>query len=220
MFLAQDERQSYKINSQGARSLNSVELLASIIKPETQMGLDIARQIIEYDCGGKLRNLSNLTKAHLTAYKGIGDHTAISILAAIELGLRIENEPKTNNTQIASSQDAYDIIRQEIAGLAHEEFWILALNRANKVTAKVKISQGGFTGTVVDSKVVFSEALRNKACSIILAHNHPSGSLYPSQADIRLTKKIAKAGEVMDITVLDHIIVADGYYSFADEGKL
>ena len=105
--------------------------------------------------------------------------------------------------------------------LPHEEFWILLLNRGNRVMAREQVSIGGVTGTVVDAKVIFKKALLGQATSIILCHNHPSGTLRPSQADIDITKKLKAAGETLEIMVLDHLIISElGYYSFADEGMM
>ncbi|MGB1217429.1 MAG: JAB domain-containing protein, partial [Saprospiraceae bacterium] len=123
--------------------------------------------------------------------------------------------------QIRSSKDAFQILAPMVMDLPHEEFWILLLNRANKVVAKEQVSIGGVTGTVVDAKIIFRKALSSLACGIILCHNHPSGNLNPSQADLQITKKLKQAGETLEINVLDHLIITEnGYFSFADEGRL
>jgi len=123
--------------------------------------------------------------------------------------------------KITSSVDVYEVIQPRIADLKHEEFWILLLNKANKIISKHDISKGGISGTVADTRVIFKLAVEDLATSIILCHNHPSGNLTPSDADIKLTKKLKDSGILMDIPILDHIIVSDGgYYSFADEGVL
>ena len=126
--------------------------------------------------------------------------------------------------QITSSRDAYWTLESNWSdqiGLL-EEFNVLLLDRSNRAMAICPISKGGVSGTVVDLKIVFAAALKGRASSIILAHNHPSGNLTPSQADIELTRKFRKAGEILDISVLDHLILSpDGdYYSFADENRM
>ena len=123
--------------------------------------------------------------------------------------------------KITSSKDAYNIIFPLISDLQHEEFWVLLLNRSNKIIDKTKISQGGVTGTVIDVKIILKKAIEKLASSVILCHNHPSGNIEPSEADIGITRKLKEAAEIMDIKLLDHIIVADNsYFSFLDEGIL
>lgn len=125
--------------------------------------------------------------------------------------------------KVAGSRDVYDVLQRIWSPkIEHvEEFMILCLNRANRVLGWAKVSQGGLSGTVADPKVIFQVALKSNACSLILAHNHPSGNLTPSEADIHLTRKLKEAGTLLDLPVLDHLIVSsEGYYSFADEGML
>ena len=154
-------------------------------------------------------------------FKGIGEAKAITIIAAMELGRRRQLSNIKERPQIRSSRDAFDLIAPILMDLQHEEFWILMLNRSNRVVSRECISTGGVSGTVVDAKIVFRKALEVLASSIILCHNHPSGNLKPSQADIDLTKKLKRAGENLDISVLDHLIVSErGFYSFADEGMM
>lgn len=123
--------------------------------------------------------------------------------------------------KISRSSDAFEIFKALIGDLPHEEFWILLLNKANRIIKKVRISEGGISGTVVDPKKIFQICLAQHATSIILGHNHPSGNLQPSEADTKITKKIRDCGVLLDVAVLDHIIVGDDrYYSFADEGTI
>lgn len=153
--------------------------------------------------------------------KGIGEAKALAIAAAMELGRRRQLSVIREKPQIRGSQDAFNAIGSLLSDLLHEEFWILLLNRANRVIGKEQISSGGMTGTVVDAKIIFRKAIEGRACAIILCHNHPSGNLSPSQADIDLTRKLVKAGEMVELPVLDHLIIGGtSYWSFADEGML
>jgi DNA repair protein RadC len=152
-------------------------------------------------------------------FRGIGEAKAISIIAAMELGRRRRSEDAIVLTKITSSKAVFEVMQPIIGELAHEEFWVLFLNNSNKILFKTQLSKGGMTGTMVDVRIVFKIALEQNATAIILAHNHPSGKLQASDADIQITKKIKTAGQQLDILVLDHIIVTEtGYYSFVDEG--
>lgn len=125
--------------------------------------------------------------------------------------------------KIHRSTDCYDLLLKVWSDKIDycEQFYILLLNRSNTVLGISKISEGGISGTVVDPKKIFQVALKANASNLILAHNHPSGSLKPSEADERITKKLKSAGEFLEITVLDHLIItSEGYYSFADDGQL
>jgi DNA repair protein RadC len=154
-------------------------------------------------------------------FKGIGEAKAVTIAAALELGRRRQQTNALERKVVTCSQDIYEIIGPEIADLSHEEFWIVMLNRRNAVLSHQLVSKGGMTGTVVDPKVLFGIALREKATALAIAHNHPSGQLKPSQGDIQITKQIKEAGKVLNIDIIDHIIVTDqGYYSFADTNNM
>jgi DNA repair protein RadC len=152
-------------------------------------------------------------------FKGIGEAKAISIIAALEIGRRRKSEDVIVKTSIASSTHLYEYIKPVLEDLPHEEFWIVLLSRANKIIDKQLIGRGGISETTADIKLIFKKSIESLASGIILAHNHPSGNLKPSQSDINLTNKIIEASKLMDIKVLDHLIIGDGnYYSFADEG--
>ncbi len=219
---AEADRPREKLLLRGKQALTEAELLAILLgsgsREETAVSL--AKRIL----GGSSNNLYELGKrtvAELIRFKGVGKAKALSLVAALELGRRRQLAQAEVRPQIRSSRDAYNVIAPLLADLAHEEFWILLLNRANRVVGRQQISQGGVTGTVVDAKVIFRKAIEGLACSIILCHNHPSGNLQPSQADTELTRKLAQAGKLLDIVVLDHLIISEaGYYSFADEGEL
>jgi DNA repair protein RadC len=146
---------------------------------------------------------------------------AIRVQAAFEIGRRRNATETVYRDKIRSSKDAFEIFKSCLGDLPYEEFWVLLLNRANKVKQKVQISEGGISGTVVDPKKIFKIALDNHASSIILGHNHPSSLLTPSEADAKITKKLVEAGNLLEIALLDHLIIGDnGFYSFADDGVL
>ncbi|MFK7806937.1 MAG: DNA repair protein RadC [Saprospiraceae bacterium] len=217
---AEEDRPREKLLLKGRDALSNAELLAILIgsgsREETALGLG---QRILQSVENDLQQLGRRNIKDLMEFKGIGEAKAINIAAAMELGRRRQLTAIKERPTIRSSKDAYNVIAHTIVDLPHEEFWVLLLNRANQVIAKEQISKGGVAGTVVDGKIIFKVAIQELASSIILCHNHPSGNLKPSQADIDITKKLRKAGTALDISVLDHLIVSDkGYYSFADEG--
>lgn len=219
---AEEDRPREKLLNRGKQHLSDAELLAILLgsgsREETAVGL--AQRILK----GQDNNLNELGKcglSELTKFKGVGEAKAISIIAAMELSRRRQLADIKERPQIRSSRDAYNLIAPILMDLQHEEFWILLLNRSNRVIGRECISTGGVSGTVVDAKIVFRKALEAVASSIILSHNHPSGNLKPSQADIDLTRKLRRAGEHLDISVLDHLIISErGFYSFADEGMM
>ena len=219
---AEADRPREKLLLKGKHILSDSELLAIIIGSgnKNQTAVELSKAILsayENDLGG----LARMSVPELMKFRGIGEAKAIGIVAALELGRRRRENEGMNKEKIHSSNAAFEILQPLLSDLKHEEFWVLLLNRANKIIKKQQISMGGIAGTVVDPKIIFKFALDYMASSIILCHNHPSGNHQPSEADIRLTKKIRDAGNFLDITVLDHLIIADQiFYSFADEGKL
>ncbi len=219
---AEEDRPREKLLAKGKQSLSDAELLAILLgsgsRDETAVSL--AQRILK-SVDHDLNELGRRSIAELTKFKGMGDAKSITIVAAMELGRRRQLTDVKERPQIRSSRDAWQVIAPILMDLPHEEFWILLLNRANKVMSREQISLGGVAGTVVDAKIVFRKAIEGMASSIILVHNHPSGNLQPSQQDIDLTRKLKKAGEALDITVLDHLIIAENsYFSFADEHLL
>ena len=182
--------------------------------------VDVAKELM-HKHENSLSALARLTVHELMNIKGIGEAKAVSIAAALELGRRRVTENAIQKNQIVTSIDVYDLIHPRMRDLTREEFWILLLDRRSKIIAVEEIHIGGMSAMVVDPKIIFQKALERKASSLILSHNHPSGSPSPSMEDIRLTEKVKLAGSYIDIKVLDHIIIGDGsYYSFADEGKM
>lgn len=182
--------------------------------------VDVAKTILEA-VGNDLNELARLTVKDLMKIKGVGEAKAITIVSALELGRRRKDLLGEEKPKISGSKDIYDLLKAELLDIPHEAFWIVLLNRANRVIKKHQISQGGVAGTVADPKIIFKIALEELASGVILAHNHPSGNLTASQSDIDLTRKLKESGKLLEIQILDHIIVAGKkYMSFADEGLL
>lgn len=220
--LAEDDKPREKLLLKGKSSLSNVELLAILLATGTRKksALDLAREILE-KANRSLDELAKLTVKDLCKIEGIGPAKAITIIAAIELAGRRQQTIAREKSKIKSSKDAYEILRHHLQDLNHEEFWLLCLSRSGTVTAEIRISEGGITGTVADPKKIFKYALDHLATGIIVCHNHPSGNLTPSEQDRELTNKIRAAGKVLDITLMDHLIITQKqYYSFADEGLL
>lgn len=217
-----EDRPREKLILKGTQALSDAELIAILIGSgtTTMSAVDLSKKILQ-GVNNNLHDLARLSLKDLMKLKGIGEAKAITIIAALELGRRRKEIDPEEKPKITSSKDAYDIIKMHLLDLPHEEFWIMLLNRANRVMRKVQISQGGVAGTVADPKIIFKSALEELASGIIIAHNHPSGNLTASQADIDLTKKLKDGGRLLEIQVLDHIIIAgQKYFSFADEGLL
>lgn len=221
--LAEEDRPREKLLLKGRRELTNAELLAILLRSgsRNQTAVGLAQEILS-DFKHNLDALAKLEVSDLQKYKGVGKTKAITIIAALELGRRRQNTDAEQKLKITSSMELYNFINPDISDLAHEEFWVIFLNKSNSPVSKKKISSGGVAGTVVDIKGVLKEAVLIKTCtSIAVAHNHPSGNLKPSDNDIALTRKLKEAAKLMDIVLLDHIIIGDkGYYSFADEGML
>jgi DNA repair protein RadC len=217
---AEDDKPREKLLNKGPAALSNAELIAILIGSgnNEESAVALSKRIMN-EVNDNFAELARLTISDLQKYKGIGEAKAITIAAALELGRRRGTSVLHEKPQVKDSKTAFILFQKELGDLNYENFCVLLLNRANKVLKTVRISDGGITGTVVDQRKVFKVALDNNATSIILGHNHPSGQLTPSDADIQLTKKMKAAGETLDLPVLDHIIVGDGnYYSFADEG--
>jgi len=206
----------------GTGALSDAELIAILIGTGTTKitAVELARQMLQH-VNNDLHSLARLTVKDLMKIKGIGEAKAITIVAALELGRRRKELEPEAKPKIASSKDAFELLRGDLMDLPKEEFWVLLLNRANRVIAKRRISEGGVSGTVADPKIIFKLALEELASGIIVAHNHPSGNLSASQQDIDLTRKLKEGGKLLEIQLLDHIIVAGTrYYSFADNGQV
>lgn len=217
-----DDRPREKLLAKGAAVLSNSELLAILILNGSggKSAVELAQDVLKL---GKdnLNELGKLSIKELTKIKGIGEAKAVTIAAAMELGRRRQATASIEKTVVSSSADVATYLQTSLRDYKHEVFAVIFLNRANKINDFKIISEGGITGTVADPRIILKKALEEDAVSIILCHNHPSGSLKPSRADEELTHKIKEAAKYFDIKVLDHLIVGDdGYYSFADEGIL
>ncbi|MFY0482069.1 RadC family protein [Flavobacterium sp. PLA-1-15] len=218
-YWAEDDKPREKLMLKGKSVLSDAELIAILIGSgsRNESAVDLSKRILA--SVENLNALGKLSLQQLTAFKGIGEAKAITIIAAMELGRRRRSEEAVELTKITSSKSVFNIMQPIIGELPHEEFWVLYLNNSNKVIYKSQLSKGGITGTVVDIRLIFKTAFEHNATAIILAHNHPSGVLQASDADKQITRKLKDAGKNLDINVLDHIIITEnGYLSFMDEG--
>lgn len=219
---AEDDRPREKMLQKGRSVLTNAELIAILIGSgnRDESAVDLAKRILT-SVDNDLNKLGHLSLRDLMKFKGIGAAKAIGIAAALELGRRRKDAGVNQVLKVTNSKEAFEILYPYLADLDHEQFYVLMLNRNNKVIEVVKISQGGVSGTVADNKLIFKSAIERLACSMIVAHNHPSDNLQPSDADIQLTKGLKDAGDLLEIPVLDHLIVAGkSYFSFADEGLM
>jgi len=219
---AEEDRPREKLQLKGKNSLSDAELIAILLRigTKTETAVDVAKRILQ-SVNENLIEVSKMEINDLMAFKGVGEVKAITLIAALELGKRRNESEVMSKEKITCSRDAFEIFRTVMGDQPYESFWIIMLNKANKVMRKSNISEGGVSGTVVDPKKIFKIAIDQHASSIILGHNHPSGNVQPSEADQKITKKIRDAGLMLDVAVLDHLIIGDdNYYSFADEGTL
>ena len=206
---AVEERPREKVIANGVQYLSDAELLAILLGSGTKNmdAVELARLILK-GAGNTLQQLGRQGIEDLVRIKGVGPAKAITLLAAMELGRRRAGMKHPEKIPVKSSETVFN-----------EEFWLLMLNRANRVLGRFKVSQGGLSGTVIDTRIILKKALDNLASSIIVCHNHPSGNKQPSDADVKITEKLKKAAEMLEIKLLDHVIIADkSYFSFADEG--
>ena len=216
-----DDRPREKMLAKGIGALSDAELLAILISTGTksQSALDLARAVLS-SADNNLHLLGKRTISDLIKIGGIGEAKAVTIMAALELGRRRSNAD-LERTEVRTYTDVSKIMQPIIGDLPHEEFWVMFLNRSNRVIDKVLISSGGVSGTTVDVRIIMKKAIERLASSLILVHNHPSGNLTPSAEDKNLTKRIADAAKFFGINVVDHVIIADKkYYSFAEYGLM
>lgn len=217
-----EDRPREKLLLKGTAALTEAELIAILIGSGTAKtsAVELAKKIL-LQVNNNLNELARLTTKDLMKIKGIGEAKAITIVAALELGRRRKEQEPEEKPKINSSRDAFNLIKGDLMDLSHEEFWVLLLNRSNRVVKKKRVSEGGVAGTVADPKIIYRLALEELASGIIVAHNHPSGNLAASTSDVELTRKLKEAGKFLEIQLLDHLIIANNkYYSFADEGHL
>ncbi|WP_308992951.1 DNA repair protein RadC [Mariniflexile litorale] len=219
---SQDDQPREKLLYKGKATLSDAELVAILIGSGNrgESAVDLCKRILA-SVDNNLSELGKLSIKQLMEFKGIGEAKAITIAAALELGRRRRGEEALQKKKITSSKSVFELMQPIIGELQHEEFWIIYLNNSNKVILKNQLSKGGITGTLVDVRLVLKQALEVGATGLILAHNHPSGTLKPSEADKQITNKLKVAAESLDIKVLDHLIVTEkAYFSFADEGLI
>ncbi len=219
---SEDDRPREKLLSKGRSALSDAELIAILIgsgnREESAVGL--SKRILAL-VENNLSELGKVSVKDLMKFKGIGEAKAISIAAALELGRRRSGGEALSRKQITSSKSIFEIMQPIIGDLSHEEFWVIYMNNSNKVLDKLQLSKGGMTGTLVDTRIAIKKALEVGAISLALVHNHPSGTLRPSEADKQVTQKLSTAASSLDLRVIDHLIVTEkGYFSFADEGIL
>jgi DNA repair protein RadC len=219
---ALEDRPREKALAGGIQTLSDAELVALLIGSGTRKtsAVDLARQIL-YMAGNSLDQLGKYAVTDLKKLKGIGQAKAITIVAALELGRRRKLDDTPQLVRISSSMEVFNLMHPILSDLPHEEFWVIFLNRSNKVIGKQKISQGGITGTVTDIRLILKLALDKLATSLILCHNHPSGNMQPSEADTSITRRLKESALLMDISLLDHVIIAGkSHFSFADENMI
>jgi len=219
---AEEDRPREKLSLKGKNTLSDAELIAILIGSgnKKDSAVELSKKILAA-INNDLNKLGKLSISDLTQFSGIGPAKAISIIAALELGRRRKKSEIEKRPLIKSSEGAYHVIADVLSDLPHEEFWVLYLNRKNEVIKKENISKGGISGTIADSKIIFKVAIEQLASAIIICHNHPSGNLKPSAADLSLTKKLKEIGVMLDTPVLDHLIIGEkDYFSFADENLM
>ena len=217
---SEDDKPREKLMLKGKSVLSDAELIAILIGSgsRNESAVDLSKKILA-SVDNNLNALGKVSISQLMNFKGIGEAKAISIIAALELGRRRRAEEVVELKKVTSSKVIFEIMQPIIGELPHEAFWIIYLNNSNKVISKSQLSKGGITGTLVDIRIVFKTALEMGATALILCHNHPSGTLIPSDADRQITRKLKLAGDSLEIKVLDHLIVTEtSYFSFADEG--
>lgn len=220
--LAEDDRPREKMMLKGAKALSDAELIAILIGSGNQeeSAVTLAQRMLS-SCGSDLSQLSKWEVEEYSRFKGMGPAKSLSVMAALELGRRRKLQERMERPLITSSVDIYELFHPLLCDLPTEEFWVLLLNRSNRVIGKERISSGGIDQTTADVRTILREALLARATQIAVIHNHPSGNARPSQEDRRITERIKEAGRIMNIHLTDHLIVCDGrYFSFNDEGIL
>lgn len=221
--LNDDEKPREKAIRSGMDTLTDVELLALLLGSGVpgKSVLDLSREILQ-DCDNRLRVLARMSIAELKKkYKGIGDAKATLLVAAMTFGSRVHTSLDQQDPQMTCSRDVHNYMRSRLERLSHEEFWVLHLNRANRVIFADRVSKGGLSHTSVDIKLLAKTAIDHLSSGIILVHNHPSGTMHPSPADDSLTQRISAICKVIDVPVQDHVIIGPSqFYSYRDNGRL
>lgn len=221
-FWAEDDQPREKLLLKGRHALSDAELIAILIRSGNrhETAVDLSKNILR-TAKDNLIELSKFQINDFLSFKGIGEAKALAIIAALELGKRRRSSEIIEKKKITNSKTAFDYFQPILEDYQYETFWLLLLNRANKIIKHIRISEGGVSGTIADPKKIFKLSLDNHASGIILCHNHPSGNTKPSDSDIKLTKKLNEAGKFLDINIIDHIIIGEQkYFSFADNNML
>ena len=218
--MREEERPREKLLARGAKNLDDSELLAILLRTGTgkKNALEIASDLLDA-AGNSLTGLAGFSTERMQEIRGIGADKAVTVAAAMELGKRFVYEKNDcRSMPVTGARQVFNLMFPLLKGLSHEECWIIYLARNNRIISKERLSIGGQSETIVEVKSVVRRALDVRAASVIISHNHPSGDPHPGNADIRLTQNLKKALETFDISLVDHVIFADGrYYSFADE---
>lgn len=223
-YLLKEETPAYRITAKGTESPSDVDLVSVLIatgetSPAASAALKLARRLLE-TANNNLHELGKISAVEMQQI-GLTAAQANRLISALEIGRRRNLSDLRDRPRIATSRDAYNCIHTLLKDLHHEEFWVLLLNKACEVIGRKKMSTGGTSGTVADIKIIFKQAIESRASAIIAVHNHPSGNLKPSDADLDLTRKMKESGKILDLPLLDHLIISErGYYSFADEGVI
>jgi DNA repair protein RadC len=220
--LAEDDRPREKFSGLGRHTLSDAELIAIILGSgnRTETAVQLAQRMLS-SYGNNINELAKLSLNDLKKFKGIGEVKAVAISAVFELGRRRKESETLERVKITSSNVAYQLLHKHLSDLPHEEFWVLLLNRANQVMKEERLSKGGVSGTVVDVRLICKMAVENAASGVVIAHNHPSGQIVPSEQDKSITRKLKEALKLFDISLLDHVIIGDQkYFSFSDDGLI
>jgi len=212
-----EDRPDYKLINKGCRALTDTEIIAIIIGEVNS--IELSRSILHH-CEYNLNNLGRMQISELMSL-GLTEQKATRLISCLELGRRRMTAETPERIQVHCSKDVADYMRDVLTDLDHEEFWIILLNRSNKIIGRIRVSSGGIAGTVTDVKIIMRKAIDKLASGLIVCHNHPSGNTKPSEADTRITTKIKEAGLIMDVQLMDHVVISDNdYYSFADNGMI
>ncbi len=218
---SKDDRPREKLLHKGVAALSDAELIAILIGSgnRDESAVALSQRILK-DTGNNWHELAKLSLKDLMKYKGIGEAKAIGIVAALEIGRRRNLTEALERKAVKSSRDAFDLLSPNLSDKSVEEFWVIYM-RKNTVLDVKQLHQGGLDNSLVDVRMLLKNLIDKEATDFIVAHNHPSGSLRPSESDRKLTRKIKEAVNYFDINLLDHLIVAGhDYYSFADHHEL
>ena len=217
---SEDDQPREKLRDKGPQALSNAELLAILIGSGTPgtSAVELMQRVLS-NCKNNLNALGKMSIRDLMQYKGVGEAKAITILAACELGKRRQQETPEERPDVGTATRIYNHMHPVLQDLDAEEFWLLLMNQNHRLIKKVRIAHGGISEVTVDIRIIIREAVLANATILAVCHNHPSGSLCPSQADNELTKSIQAACNIMRIHFMDHVIVTDGaYYSYHEEG--